>query len=323
MSKKGEEGKEKERAFLENGSKVLAKLIVSCNGKPIPIWSFTVQQLHQATNNYHNHLGTYWFKGSLEGRLVLVKRFLDSKFLADFVINDLVISAQMSAHANVLKLMGCCLETTSPILVYEFAANGLLADQIYSSHVIERQHQLMAWERKLKIARQIAYAISYLHIGFSRPVIHMAIDMESILLDENDVPKLSNFLVSVSIPEGETEVEATGDFWSSKFKTPEIEATGKATEKTDVYHFSEFLLELLTGEELYIDKDSSLKAYIHNHAQGRCISKIMDPTILAEQQLQAVLDLTLRCTEEDPQRRATMVDVTKELRRIERFVPYD
>ncbi|XP_030930470.1 non-functional pseudokinase ZED1-like [Quercus lobata] len=294
MSKKGEERKEKERAFLENGSKVLEKLIVSCNGKPIPIRSFTVQQLHQATNNYHNHLGTYWFKGSLEGRLVLVKRFPDSKFLADFVINDLVISAQMSAHANVLKLIGCCLETTSPILVYEFAANGLLADRIYSSHVIERQHQFMAWERRLKIARQIAYAISYLHIGFSRPVIHMAIDMESILLDENDVPKLSNFLVSVSIPEGETEVEAAGDFWSLKFKTPEIEAT-----------------------------DSSLTAYIRNHAQGRCISKIMDPTILAEQQLQAVLDLTLRCTEDDPQRRPTMVDVTKELRRIERFVPYD
>ena len=56
----------------------------------------------------------------------------------------------------------------------------------------------------------------------------------------------------------------------------------------------------------------------------------MDPAILAEDgeggaslqhQLQAVLDLALACTEEDPQRRPTMVDVTKQLRRIERFVP--
>ena len=56
----------------------------------------------------------------------------------------------------------------------------------------------------------------------------------------------------------------------------------------------------------------------------------MDPAILAEDgdggaslqhQLQAVLDLALTCTEEDPQRRPTMVDVTKQLRRIERFVP--
>jgi len=56
----------------------------------------------------------------------------------------------------------------------------------------------------------------------------------------------------------------------------------------------------------------------------------VDPAILAEDleggatlehQLQAVLDLALTCTEEDPQRRPTMVDVTKQLRRIERFVP--
>ena len=56
----------------------------------------------------------------------------------------------------------------------------------------------------------------------------------------------------------------------------------------------------------------------------------MDPTILAEdgegdvsllRQLQAVVDLALTCTEEYPQRRPTMVDVTKQLRRIERFVP--
>jgi hypothetical protein len=79
---------------------------------------------------------------------------------------------------------------------------------------------------------------------------------------------------------------------------------------------------------LKIDKDSSLVAYMHNSAQGRSINEIVDPAILAEeggvsldQQLQAVLKLGLTCTEEDPHRRPTMVDVTKELRRIERFVP--
>ena len=79
-----------------------------------------------------------------------------------------------------------------------------------------------------------------------------------------------------------------------------------------------------------IDKDCTLVAYIHNHAQGSCINEIVDPAILAEdgegdaslqQQLQAVVDLALTCTEEDPQRRPTMVDATKQLRQIERFIP--
>ena len=328
--------KERERAFYENGSKLLEKLIASCNAKPIPIRTFSPQQLRQATNNYSSEqlvIGfSIWYKGSLEGRIVLIK-LLDCS--PDLAINDLVISAQMSGHSNVLKPIGCCLHTPSPILVFEFAANGILANRIYVSLVTER-HQPMVWERRLKIARQIAHAISYLHTAFPRPVIHMAINMRCILLDEPDVPKLSNFFYSVSIPEGETDVEVHYGLRNRRFAVPELKATGKVTEKSDVHSFGWFLLELLTGEDSYnitrftIDEDSTLVAYIHNRAQGSCINEIMDSAILAEdgeggvsllRQLQAVLDLALTCTEEDPQRRPTMVDVTKQLRRIERFVP--
>ncbi|XP_030931218.1 non-functional pseudokinase ZED1-like [Quercus lobata] len=303
--------KQRERAFYENGSLLLEKLIASCNAKPIPIPTFSAQQLCQATNNFSSeklvmgfsfwykgslegrivlvkgsfvrnaklipiytispqelrqatnnypaqHQEFYWYKGSLEGRIVLIKH-LDN--LAYIAINDLVISAQMSGHSNVLKPIGCCLHTRIPILVFEFAANGLLADRIYVSRVTELQHEPMVWERRLKIARQIAHALSYLHTAFTRPVIYMATDLHSILLDEHDVPKFSGFYFSVSIPE------------------------------------------------------------------GSCINEIVDPAILAEDgegcasfehQLQAVVDLGLACTEEDPQRRPTMVDVTKHLRRIER-----
>ncbi|KAK4575764.1 hypothetical protein RGQ29_026642 [Quercus rubra] len=371
--------RKRERAFYENGSKLLEKLIASCNAKPIPIRTFSAQQLFQATNNFSSeklviglsvwykgslegrivpikgsfvrnanpictfspqqlpqatnnypvqHMGSYWYKGSLEGRIVLIKR-LD--ILAHIAINDLVISAQMSGHNNVLKPIGCCLHTPSPFLVFEFAANGFLADRIF---VTERQHQPMVWERRLKIARQIAHALSYLHTAFPRPVIHMCIGLYNILLDENDVPKLSSFYFSVSIPEGEADVEGFDGIRQFGFCAPEFKATGKVTEKADVYDFGWILLELLTGEDslnitrFTIDEDSTLVAYIHNRAQGSCINEIVDPAILAEDgdggaslqhQLQAVLDLALTCTEEDPQTRPTMVDVTKQLRRIERF----
>ena len=64
---------------------------------------------------------------SLEGRVVLVMRLADK---VDLAINDLAISAKMSAHGNMLRPIGCCLETTPPIIAYEFAVNGILADQI-------------------------------------------------------------------------------------------------------------------------------------------------------------------------------------------------
>nr|XP_023924871.1 non-functional pseudokinase ZED1-like [Quercus suber] len=239
----------------------------------------------------------------------------------------------MSGHSNVSKPIGCCLDTPCPILVYEFAATGILADRIYVSRVTELRHQPMVWGRRLKIARQIAHAVSYLHTAFERPVIHMHIHVRSILLDEHDVPKLSTFLFSVSIPEGETDVKGYQGFRKTRFCAPEFRGSGKVTEKTDVYYFGELLLELLTGEDssnitrLKIDDGSILVQYIHNRGQGFCINEIVDPTILADgeggaslqRQLQAVLDLALICTEKDPHRRPTMVDVTKQLRRIERF----
>ncbi|XP_065622870.1 serine/threonine-protein kinase ZRK1-like [Quercus suber] len=295
--KRREERKERERAFYENGSKLLEKLIASCNAKPIPIRTFSPQQLRQATNNFSSEklvmefavwyegslegrivfikgsfvrnlkpipirtfypqqlrqatnnypaqrLGIYWYKGSLEGRIVLIKRS-DHTISVDFSINDLVISAQMSAHSNVLKPIGCCLHTPSPIFVFEFAANGVLADRIYVSRVTEQQHQPMVWERRLKIARQIAHALSYLHTAFPRPVIYMAIHMHKILLDEHDVPKLSSFYHSVSIPEGEADVEGFHGIRHCGLRAPEFKATGKVTEKADVYEFGRILLELL------------------------------------------------------------------------------
>nr|XP_023924823.1 non-functional pseudokinase ZED1-like [Quercus suber] len=237
----------------------------------------------------------------------------------------------MSGHSNVLKPIGCCIHIPSPLSVFEYPANGFVGDRIFVSRVTERQHEPMVWERRLKIARQIAHALSYLHTAFPRPVIHMNIDMRSILLDEHDVPKLSHFYASVSIPDGKTFVEFNYKFANSKIRDPEFNATGKVTEKTDVFDFGRFLLELLTGEDslnisrLTTDEDTTLVAYIHNCAQGSCINEIVDPAILAEggaslqHQLQAVADLALTCTVNDPQRRPTVVDVTKQLRRIERF----
>ena len=65
-----------------------------------------------------------------------------------------------------------------------------------------------------------------------------------------------------------------------------------------------------------------LLGYLRKHG-----SKITDPAILGEgggtgveQQLQAVLQLALTCIEGDPNVRPTMVDVTKELRLIEKSV---
>ena len=89
-------------------------------------------------------------------------------FLADpeMVANEISVAAQLSGHKNSLKLLGCCLETQIPTLVFEFPMNGNLGDQLRSNPTC------LSWKSRLKIANEIASVITYLHTAFPRPIIH-------------------------------------------------------------------------------------------------------------------------------------------------------
>nr|XP_023924817.1 probable serine/threonine-protein kinase PBL25 [Quercus suber] len=124
-------------------------------------------------------------------------------------------------------------------------------------------------------------------------------------------------------------MEAYEGIRNTRYCTPEFRASGKVTEKTDVYKFGGLLLELFIGKDSdVITQLPVYKILVAYPAQGSCINEIVDPAITADgkesaslqRQLQAVLYLVLICTKEDPQRRPSMVDVTKELGQIERSV---
>ncbi|KAG6645806.1 hypothetical protein CIPAW_08G148700 [Carya illinoinensis] len=288
----------REKLFVENGSILLEKLIASCSSRSIPIRSFSIEELLKATNNYDPFLrfhenGSYqWYKGSLEGRLISVKKYRNILYTEerDFPFTDMVICAKMCAHKNVLKLIGCCLETPSPI----------------------------------------AHAIAYLHTAFSRPIIHRDIKPGNIFFDQRDIPKLSDFSMSIEIPEGEFEVKDDHIVGTYGFLCPFYVATGIVTEKSDVHGFGSLLLELVTGKtwrDLY--EYSETASFINFEDRIRInIVKIVESAIQAgeveaglEQQLQASLELAQVCIDWNPEFRPTMIDVTKELRRIERCIP--
>ena len=81
-------------------------------------------------------------------------------------ISNGIAAAQVSGHKNALKLLGCCLQTPNPTLVFEFPMNGNLDYQLTSNPTC------LPWKVRLKIANEIASVITYLHIVFPKPIIH-------------------------------------------------------------------------------------------------------------------------------------------------------
>ncbi|OMP03339.1 hypothetical protein COLO4_10480 [Corchorus olitorius] len=235
--------------FIKNGGALLEELIAFCNGRSNPIRHFSAKELSKATNNYDRRqmlvydFGYKLYKGSLRDCSIIVKKYHDSS-LPEFAVQPykgIAVGSQMSAHRNVLKVLGCCLETKQPTVVYESGGTKTLYTCISTTNV-----ESIPWKCRLKIARDLASAVAYLHTAFSRPVIHRDIRSSNVILDQNNVPKLIDFGLCISIPEGESHVE-DAVLGRTGHLAPEYAARGYLTEKVDVYQFGMLLFELLNG----------------------------------------------------------------------------
>ncbi|KAH9755130.1 serine/threonine-protein kinase ZRK3 [Citrus sinensis] len=226
------------------------------------------------------------------------------------VLKELIASsnAQMS-HNHILKRIGCCLQTPIPILVFESVEYGTL--QIKPS--------------RLKIARGIANSLAYLHFGFPRPIVLRNLKTENILFNEENVAKWFDFLLSISIPEGETHITTDRVIGTRGYSAPEYISICVLNEKSNVFSFGAFLFQLLTGRIHIWDllKDTHdhgcfFNEYLNNYLEDKRFTEIAAPIIVQdvsciekEQQLHASAQLTLECVNNSPEDRPTMVDVAK------------
>ncbi|KAL5783708.1 hypothetical protein ACOSP7_008737 [Xanthoceras sorbifolium] len=206
---------EKTAFLMRNGEILLEKLIASCNGKRNPIRNFSSEEIKQATNDYDTRKVT-----KTDSLYELYGGFLRDRPISCF--NNIVFASQMS-HKNVLKLIGCCLETRVPILVFEPVAYRTLDDHIHGPR--QPHFEPLLWT-------------------------HSGIRPSGILLDEHFVAKLFDFSLAKSIPEIETQIKDSVLRGTLGYIAPEHINTALHNEKSDVYSFGALLLVLLTGQRM-------------------------------------------------------------------------
>ncbi|KAK6140872.1 hypothetical protein DH2020_025404 [Rehmannia glutinosa] len=286
---------------------------------------FTSKELEKATDRFNESRilgrggqGTV-YKGMLsDGRIVAVKksRLVDEDQLIEF-INEVVILSQIN-HRNVVNLLGCCLETEIPLLVYEFIANGTLHQLIHD----DTTGFPFSWDLRLRIAAETANALAYLHYATSIPIYHRDMKSNNILLDEKYRAKLSDFGISRSVAIDQTHLttKVKGTFG---YLDPEYFQTGKFTEKCDVYSFGVVLVELLTGQKPIststTEEEISLVTRFLITMEENRLKTILDSQII-EQGVKdehiVVANLAKRCLNLKGKRRPTIREVAMELESI-------
>jgi serine/threonine protein kinase len=283
---------------------------------------FSIEDLEKATNNYDQSrvlgqggYGTV-YKGVLpNNEVVAIKKskICDQSQVEQF-INEVIVLTQIN-HRNVVKLLGCCLETEVPLIVYEFITNGTLFDHIHDRSL----SSLLSWERRLKIAAETAGALAYLHSATSMPVIHRDVKTTNILLDDNYTAKVSDFGASRLVPLDCTQLTTLvqGTFG---YLDPEYFHSSQLTEKSDVYSFGVVVAELLTGERALsfdrLESDRNLAMYFVSTIKEDRLLQILEDDIINEantEQLKEVANLAKRCLRVRGEDRPTMKEVAMEL----------
>ena len=289
---------------------------------------FTAEELKRATDNYNVNkvLGQGGFgivyKGVLpNNRIVAIKKskVVDTSQIEQFV-NEVDILSQIN-HRNVVKLLGCCLEAEVPLLVYEFVSNGTLSHHIHDTDDVP----FMSLRDRLRIAEEIADALSYLHSAASMPIFHRDIKSANILLDNNFNAKVSDFGASRLVPIDQTQI-ATLVQGTFGYLDPEYFQTGQLTSKSDVYSFGVVLAELLTGQKPVCfnrtEEERNLAMYFLLAMKENRLLQVVDNRILKEgreEQLTAIARLVKHCVRLKGEERPTMKEVVVELRGLRGF----
>ncbi|KAJ4724678.1 putative Kinase [Melia azedarach] len=311
----------KQRNFLKNGGIILQHQRVRI---------FKAAELEKATKNYDDShlLGEGGFGSVYKGVLpdntqVAVKkpRETDKIQINKEFQQELGIISQVN-HKNVVKILGLCLETKVPLLVYEFVSNGTLYH-----HIRDKNSQILStWKHRLRIAVETALALDYFHSLASPPIIHGDVKSTNILLDENYIAKVADFGASmlISLDQTTTATKIQGTFG---YLDPEYVVSGILTEKSDVYSYGVVLVELLTGLKpgFFLTSDNQKINMVHHFLcciENNSLFQILGFKVadkIEMEEIQTVAELAKKCVSSIGIQRPTMKEVAEELDRLKRL----
>ncbi|WVY90237.1 hypothetical protein V8G54_035751 [Vigna mungo] len=182
------------------------------------------------------------FKAKLRsGPFVAIKMLGKAKGNGQDFINEVATIGRIH-HQNVVQLIGFCVSGSKRALVYEFMPNGSLDKFIFSRN----ENIDFSYEKIYKISIGVASGIAYLHHGCEMQILHFDIKPHNILLDENFIPKVSDFGLAKLYPIDNSIVTMTAARGTIGYMAPELfyNNIGGISHKADVYSFGMLLMEM-------------------------------------------------------------------------------
>ncbi|KAL0430422.1 UNVERIFIED_CONTAM: putative inactive receptor kinase [Sesamum radiatum] len=264
-------------------------------------WNFDMEDLLRASAEVLGK-GTFGttYKAVLEtGLAVAVKRLRDVN-LGEKELRERVEEIGRMNHENLVPLRAYHCNREEKLLVYDYLPMGaclLYYMFLHQKYPMTRQKQWsgrtpLNWETRATIALGAARGITYLHSQGSS-VSHGNIKSSNILLTRSYEARVSDFGLARLAGPAATPTRVAG------YQAPEVTDPHKVSQKADVYSFGVLLLEMLTDEWTSEVFDLELLRYQN-----------------VEEDMVQLLQLAVDCTEQYPDKRPSMADVTTKIEEL-------
>ncbi|XP_009361746.2 cold-responsive protein kinase 1 isoform X2 [Pyrus x bretschneideri] len=284
---------------------------------------FTYKELRIATEDFSpaNKIGEGGFgsvyKGQLKDRKFAAIKVLSAESrqgVKEFLTEIDVISK--IKHENLVELYGCCVEGNQRILVYNYLENNSLAQNLIGGS----SNLQFSWRTRREICIGIACGLAFLHEEVRPHIIHRDIKASNILLNEDLMPKISDFGLAKLIPPNMTHV-STRVAGTIGYLAPEYAIRGQLTRKADIYSFGVLLMEIVSGRcntntRLPIGEQYLLERTWKLYEQRELVG-LVDTSLGGDfdaEEACRFLKIGLLCTQDTPKLRPSMSNVVKMLK---------
>lgn len=248
-----------------------------------PTWKcYSYDEISAATNAFSsdNIVGKGGFaevyRGVLEdGQAIAVKRLTkaenDERKEKEF-LTEIGTLGHVS-HPNVTSLLGCCMDN-GLYLIFQFSSKGSVASLLHDEKL-----PALDWKTRYKIAVGTAKGIHYLHKNCPRRIIHRDIKSSNILLAADFEPQISDFGLAKWLPSQWSHHSIAPIEGTFGHLAPEYFMHGVVDEKTDVFAYGVFLLELLSGKKPVDSSHQSLHSWAKPILDRGDMKEVIDPRL--------------------------------------------
>ena len=189
--------------------------------------------VYKATDRLLNrHVAVKLLRSEFQGNEEFIRRFnIESQAAASL------------SHPNIVSIYDVGQSEEMHYIVMEFIEGKTLKE-----YIAEKKGDIY-WKEATDIAMQICSALEHAH---SKHIIHRDIKPQNIMINTENVIKVTDFGIARAASGGTLTMEAMG---SAHYLSPEQARGGYTDQRSDIYSFGVLLYELYTGKPCKIKED--------------------------------------------------------------------